>query len=66
MVTHDINAAAINSDRVLALKDGRLVFGGSPAELMCNDVLKRVFDKEFALVRHPHTDQIVIVPEALS
>ena len=65
-VTHDVNAAAMHSDRVIALKDGVIAFAGPPTELMDEAVLERIFDKTFTLVDHPSTGGRVIVPEAAS
>ncbi|KAA0919392.1 ABC transporter ATP-binding protein [Dietzia sp. ANT_WB102] len=46
LVIHDINIAAAYSDRIIAMKDGRIVSDGTPAEIMCTDVLKAVYDME--------------------
>ena len=64
-VTHDINAAALTSDRLLAIRDGELVFSGPPAEVMTNDVLSRIYGKAFTFITHPQTGQKLIVPEAV-
>ncbi len=44
VVLHDVNVAAGFADRILALRDGRLVADGPPGELMQRDVLAEVFD----------------------
>ena len=46
LVIHDINIAAAYSDRIIAMKDGRIISDGSPAEIMRTDVLKAVYDME--------------------
>lgn len=46
-VTHDLNAAIGNSDRILALHHGRLVFAGSPAELLEADLLNELYGVPF-------------------
>jgi iron complex transport system ATP-binding protein len=61
-VTHDINSASLLSSRVILLKDGSVAFTGSPAEVMCNDVLEPVYDKEFLFTDHPSTGRPVIIP----
>ena len=63
MVTHDINAAALLSDRIAIIKEGRLVFEGLPAEVMQNSILSRIYDKQFLFVTHPVTGQALIVHE---
>lgn len=46
LVIHDINIAAAYSDRIIAMKNGAIVADGSPAEIMCTDVLRSVYDME--------------------
>lgn len=62
-VTHDINSAAMISDRMTVLKDGRSEFSGVPSELMNNTVLEKVYNKSFVFVSHPQTGNRLIVPE---
>jgi iron complex transport system ATP-binding protein len=61
-VTHDVNTAALVSDRVLALKRGEVAFCGPPSDLMNNAVLGKVFEEEFLFVPHPVTAQPMAVP----
>ena len=46
-VTHEINEALVFSDRILALCGGRLVFDGTPAELVKSGELKTLFNSDF-------------------
>ncbi len=64
-VTHDVNSAALQSDRVVALKEGRVIFGGSPEELMKNEVLERIYGKSFVMVEHPETKLPLVVPDGV-
>ena len=52
-VTHDINSAISSSDKLIALKNGQLVFSGSPAELMSQGRLEDIFDISFLFANHP-------------
>ena len=61
-VTHDVNTAALDSDRVVALNAGQMVFCGTGAELMRPEVLQRIYDTSFLLVPHPETQLPTIVP----
>lgn len=61
-ITHDVNPAALDSQRILALREGRLVFGGPPGELMQPKTLRNIYGAELVLVPHPSTGQPVIVP----
>ncbi len=63
MVTHDLNRAALASDHILALRDGRAVHFAAPDDLMCNDVLETIYDKRFLLVDHPQAGKPMILPE---
>lgn len=46
-ITHDINSALQSSDRILALKAGRVAFWGTPAELVQPDLLDMIYDIPF-------------------
>lgn len=62
-VTHDINGAALLSDRIGILKDGVVTFTGAPREVMRGEVLSPVYGKPFIFVAHPETGLPLIVPE---
>lgn len=61
-VMHDLNAAALSASRILGLRDGRLLFSGSPSEFMTPDVVKTVFGFSPQFVRHPQVAVPMIVP----
>ncbi|MCE5302320.1 MAG: ABC transporter ATP-binding protein [Planctomycetaceae bacterium] len=65
-VTHDLNHAVLESDRILALCDGALVFDGEPAEVMKPDVLRCIYGASPMLVAHPRTGMPMIVPRGVS
>jgi len=48
-VLHDINFAAAWSDRIVAMKDGRVAASGTPAEIMRPAVLGEIFDMDVAV-----------------
>jgi iron complex transport system ATP-binding protein len=62
MVLHDINEAASVSDRMIAMVDGRVEATGSPAEVVTNELLQRLYDVDCAVRRHPTNDSMYIVP----
>ena len=64
-VTHDINNAVLTGDRVLALREGRIVFDGASVELMEPGTLQAVFGKPFTFTQHPVTGQRMVLPDAL-
>ena len=62
-VTHDVNRAALESDRIVALCEGRVTFSGKPWEIMRPEVLQRIYGTQFLMVDHPQTGLPVIVPQ---
>ncbi|MHB2267158.1 ABC transporter ATP-binding protein [Aliihoeflea sp. PC F10.4] len=53
VVLHDVNLAARFADRVIALKNGRIAFDGTPQELMADDLLSDLYGIDIRLVAHP-------------
>ncbi|GLK54054.1 iron complex transport system ATP-binding protein [Methylopila capsulata] len=49
-VLHDVNQAAAYADRIVALRDGRLVAMGAPAEIMTPETLDAVFGYRMRVV----------------
>jgi iron complex transport system ATP-binding protein len=61
-VTHDLNHAVLESDRILALRDGEVAFYGTPDLVMKPDVLQRIYGAVPLLVEHPKAKLPMIVP----
>lgn len=53
IVLHDINFASHYSDYICAMKNGKVVEFGTPAEIMTDDVLTRVFDTPVKVIDGP-------------
>lgn len=49
LVIHDINFAAAYSDRIVAMRDGRIHCEGSPAEVIRGNILHEIFGIEFVV-----------------
>ncbi len=49
--THDLNLASLIASRVVALREGRILAAGRPAELMVPATLAALFDAPFEVVR---------------
>lgn len=49
LVLHDINFASCYSDRIVALKDGRVVAQGDVAHIMQSPTLRRIYDMEIPI-----------------
>lgn len=54
-VVHDLNLAARFADQIVLLNHGRLVAGGSPAEVLTADLIRETFGVEpsFVSTQHP-------------
>jgi iron complex transport system ATP-binding protein len=63
-VTHDLNHAALEADRAVALREGKVAFCGTARDLMQADVLRRVYATDLLLIKHPATAIPVFVPHA--
>ncbi len=53
MVLHDVNEAARVSDRLVAMRDGRILGDGPPAEILTPDLLAELYGVACDLVPHP-------------
>jgi iron complex transport system ATP-binding protein len=62
MVTHDLNHAVHYAAAAAAFAEGSLVFKGTTAALMNNEILKTVYGKDFTLVKHPATGRTMALP----
>lgn len=51
---HDLNHAAMFCDRLVVLKQGRIVATGSPTEVLTEDLLRSVFSVEARVEVSPH------------
>ena len=54
---HDLNLAAAYCDRVYLLSHGRVVAGGTPAEILRPDLLREVFGIHAVIGRHPVSER---------
>ncbi len=49
-VNHDINIAALCSDQMIAIKQGRLFAQGRPQQIMRRELLEQIYDTPFRLI----------------
>lgn len=52
-VLHDLNLAAMYSNRIVMLKEGRIVSQGTPAEVLTEALIEEVFELPVNVVLHP-------------
>jgi len=65
-VLHDLNAAAAFSDRMIWLREGRIVARGTPGESFTPDLVRRTFDVEATVVTDPRSGRPVCLPFCLT
>jgi ABC-type enterochelin transport system, ATPase component len=53
-VLHDINFAAKYSDRICAMKNGKIAAFGTVGEIMDSELLSDIFETEIAIMDGPH------------
>jgi len=61
MVLHDINLAASYSDKLLAMLCGQRIAFGTPHDVVTTDTIKRLFNVDASVVRHPDRDIPVVI-----
>lgn len=62
MVLHDLNLAARYAHHLVAMKDGRIVAEGAPAEVVTEAVVEEVFGLRSRVVPDPVTGTPLVVP----
>lgn len=65
MVSHDLNLAAMYSDRLLLMKNGRVVVIGTPAEVFSPEYLEKSYECELLIDENPvgKVPRVMVVPE---
>jgi len=61
-VTHDVNRALLDATHVLALSEGKIVFDGSPGDLMNTSLLRSIYGIDFLFADHPSLPLKIVVP----
>jgi iron complex transport system ATP-binding protein len=62
MVMHELDEAARYADRLVAMRDGRIVASGPPAEVVTADMVEAVFGVRCRIVDDPFTGRPRCVP----
>lgn len=63
-VLHDLNHAARYATHLIALRDGRVVAEGPPAEVVTAELVERVFGLRCQVIDDPQTGTPLVVPAA--
>ncbi|WP_214323302.1 ABC transporter ATP-binding protein [Nonomuraea sediminis] len=62
MVLHDLNLAARYTDRLVAMRDGKVVAVGTPHEVLTEDLLREVFELDAKVIEDPVAGTPLVVP----
>jgi iron complex transport system ATP-binding protein len=62
MVLHDLNLAARYADRLVAMRDGRIVASGAPGEVITEALLAEVFGLAARVIEDPVAGTPLVVP----
>ncbi|MFD5556848.1 ABC transporter ATP-binding protein [Streptomyces sp. NPDC127068] len=62
VVLHDLNQAARYADHLVAMKAGRVVAEGAPAEVVTEELVREVFGLDCTVVPDPVTGSPLVVP----
>ena len=59
-VLHDLNLAAMYCDDLYILKEGRLIAGGPPGEVLTPRLIRQVYEIDCHVMKHPRTGYLSI------
>lgn len=62
LVLHDINQALRYADHLLLMREGRILAQGAPEALICEQVLKDVFDLDACIIQDPEAGCPMLIP----
>lgn len=66
MVLHDLNLSARYSDYLVAMKTGKIIYEGSPGQIMTKEIIKDIFKIDAHIIQDPITKQPVLLSYQLS
>ena len=61
-MTHDLNLASLFSDRLLLMKDGKIVHQGDPKTILNKDILSEIYGEGIEVVQHPSMKRPMVLP----
>lgn len=57
---HDLNMAALYCDKLYAMKDGNIMLGGTPEEVLTEENIQNIFGVKCSVSKHPITNKITV------
>lgn len=61
MVLHDINLASYYCDYIYAMKEGKIVYEGSPELILNEKIIENIFDVHCSVVEHPIRKKAMVI-----
>jgi len=61
VVLHDLNLAAGHADRIVLLEQGRVAADGTPAAVLTEPTLRRVYQQDVVVMQHPRRPVPLVV-----
>ena len=62
LATHDLNLAASLCERVIVMRDGRILAAGGTDEVLTDQTVRRLYDVEADVQFHPRAGHLTVVP----
>ena len=62
VATHDLNLASLFCDRLLLLKEGKIIQQGGPEDILKKGVLQETYGKGVEVIPHPTIGRPVVLP----
>ena len=62
LVLHDLNLACRYADHMIAMRDGRIIAEGTPAEIITSGVMAAVFGLDCTIIPDPVTGTPLVIP----
>ena len=63
VITHDLNWASCDYDRIIGMRDGHTLIDEQAADFMQKETLQQVFDADWLLHPHPQSGKPLVLPQ---
>ena len=62
LATHDLNLAASLCDRLVVMRDGRVLTQGATRDVLTGDMVRQLYDVDADVAFHPRAGHLTVVP----
>lgn len=63
VITHDLNWASCDFDRIIGMRDGQTLIDEQAADFMKHETLQQIFDADWLLHPHPQSGKPLVLPQ---